>query len=98
MVTPQSGVQRSNPHMETTLFNVLPNLGVGVAAVGAMYGMYRLTLVRLKEKDEEFLTEIKEREEAFREYSKDVQQKTMQQLGENTRALERVIKHLDSHH
>ena len=76
---------------------ILPNLGVGVAAVGAMYFMYKLTLARMKEKDSEFLEEIREREQAFRNYSQEVQSQTLTQLSENTKALERVIDHLKQH-
>jgi len=75
----------------------LSNLSVGVAAVVVMYLMYKGTMARLKEKDHEFLDEIKDREKKFEELSHKILNETTKQLSENTKVLGRVIFHLDKH-
>lgn len=81
------------------LATALPNLGVGVAAVVVMFLMSRVItqiyVSRLKEKDQEFLAEIKEREVSFRTYEKEVRETTLKQLHETTRVVAENTKVMD---
>jgi len=82
---------------------ILPNLGVGVSAVAAMYLTYKLNAQQNKEKDAIMLAELKEREVNFRALEKEVRENITHALNESTRALtdsnltmRRVLDRLDS--
>lgn len=94
--------------METSLLQILPNLGVGVVSV------LSLGYVALKHsedsntRNEQFLNHLderarrheeamKEREQAFRQIEKEVRTQVLDQLSKNTATMERVMLHLDKH-
>lgn len=88
--------------MEEAIISSLGEAGVGVVAIAAIVFISRAFLARLKEKDEEFIREINKREQSFQTYANsrhqemiDLHKNTMIQLAENTKAMERVITHLD---
>ena len=90
--------------MTPDILTALPNLSIGVVSILALVYVTREFLKRLKEKDaeslkrdSELLSEIREREIAFRKYAGEVQSKTMSQLQDNTQVLERVIDYLNNH-
>lgn len=83
--------------MENSLIGVLPNLGVGVAAVLGIVFAIRYFLEALEKRAVEHAAAMKEREDAFRELEKEIRQTLVSQLVENTRAMERVVEHLNVH-
>lgn len=73
------------------LIESLPNLGVGVASIGAV--MY-ITFNFLKAMKEERNDHRKEREEYIKDM-REVRSSLIDQLAKNTVAMERVISHID---
>lgn len=82
----------------TALTSILPNLSVGVVAIGAIVYITMLNNKRAREDQTEFLTELKEREKAFRELESEIRTNIFEQLQENSRVMERVIDHINSVH
>lgn len=76
---------------------ILPNLGVGVAAVGGIVLSVRYFINALEKRATEHAQEMREREEAFRGLEKEIRTTLVSQLVENTRAMERVVEHLNAH-
>ena len=90
------------------LLTILPNLGIGVIAVLALG---YLTIKNGEERakaEQRFLGHLdvrttrheesmQERELALRNLESEVRTQVMGQLSENTKVLERVIKHMDNH-
>ncbi len=81
---------------------VITNLGIAGFSIWVMYKMYLVSSARFKEKYRELIEEIdktdrrnEDSEREFREYAKAVRDKTMAQMAENTKALDRVIQFLD---
>lgn len=77
---------------------IVTNLGIAGFALWVMYKMYLNSSARFKEKDIELIQEIDKRdrrneraEEAFRVYAREVQNKTTEQMIENTKVLSRVM-------
>lgn len=83
--------------MENTLLSVLPNLGVGVVAIGALIYVVNQFLNQLREIRVEHKAAMQERESAFRVLEKEVRTEILTQLSRNTAAMERVINHMDKH-
>lgn len=92
--------------MESSLFTIIPNLGIGVVAIITLGYVTRefinhLRLVHQEHKDvmgklhSEHLTELKEREVAIREVEKEVRQNITEQLSQNTQVMDRVVKALE---
>lgn len=77
-----------------SLITALPNLGVGVAAIGAVV----MITQSCKKSQTEFLKEMKEENIAFRELEKEVRHSIMNQLQKNTDAFEKVLTHINHHH
>jgi hypothetical protein len=81
--------------MDTTLWSILPNLGVGVASIGGLVYVIMLFLRELKEMRDEHRKSMDERESAFRDLEREVRTEILSQLSKNTAAMERVISHID---
>ena len=90
------------------LFNILPNLAIGVVAILALAYVTREFITHLgklhaehKEQlgtlHESHLGELKERETHLRGVEKEVRDNVIGQLGKNTQVMDRVITHLDRH-
>lgn len=82
----------------------LPNLGVGVASIGAVGFITVNFLKSMKEERREYKAAIDEREQAFRLLEKEVRTSISEQLynathqlTENSKTMERVIDHLEIH-
>jgi hypothetical protein len=92
--------------METAFLNVLPNLSVGALAVVTMAYMMIKNNESREKNTQRFLETLdnmrsqheaamKERESAFRELEREVRNKILSQLTDNSKIMERVIGHLD---
>ena len=86
------------------LAETLPNLGVGVASIGAVGFITINFLKSMKEERREYRSSLDERELAFRTLEKEVRTSISQQLynathqlTENSKTMERVIDHLETH-
>lgn len=83
--------------MEGALVEMLPNLGVGVASVVAIYFVVSMFLKALKDMRDSHEKAISERETAFRALEKEIRSQLTTQLTQNTQVMERVMLHLDTH-
>lgn len=92
--------------MESAFFSALPNLSVGALAVITMAYMMIKNNESRERNTQSFLTTLenmrtqheaamKERESAFRELEREVRNKILSQLTDNSKIMERVISHLD---
>ena len=86
---------------EQTLLQILPEAGVGVAAIIAIVMLTKEFLKMLRVKDETLAKELREREDSFRSFVRerhaefvDMHKATTTQLSENTRVMSEVISHL----
>lgn len=84
------------------LLTILPNLSIGVVAIGALYFVTVKFLEKLDARAIAHELAMREREEALREVERDVRKQlttivsqTNTVISENTRVLGRVIRHLD---
>ena len=77
---------------------VLPNLGVGVAAVGGIVMVVRYFLTALDTRAAAHETAMDKRETAFRSLEKDMRDSLVSQLVKNTQVMERVMDHLNAKH
>jgi len=83
--------------MDQSILTILPNLSIGVISILALVWVTRSFLVHLKDEREQERIERKEDQRAFRELEKEVRDKIMSQLGENTRAFDKVFTHIKIH-
>lgn len=79
------------------LLQVLPNLSIGVISIFALMWVTRSFLFHLKNEKEQERIERNQDKKAFRELEKEVRDKIMIQLGENTKAFEKVVVHFQVH-
>ena len=79
------------------LLTVLPNLSIGVVSILALVFITRSFLIHLKEERAQERQERTENQVAFRELEQEIRGSIMGQLGENTKAFERVMEHLKKH-
>lgn len=73
---------------------VLPNLGIGVVAVLALAYITRNFLEHLDARSKRHEEAMKEREEAFRTLEREVRDKILSQLNENSNLMERIMDKL----
>ena len=69
------------------------NLGIGGVSILVMWFMYKSSAEERKRNDER----MDNREKVFRDLEREVRDKIMSQLNDNTKAFERVIDHIQSH-
>jgi len=92
--------------METAFLTALPNLSIGALAVVTMAYMMIKNNESREKNTQRFLETLetmrsqheaamKERESAFRELEREVRNKILSQLTDNSKIMERVIGHLD---
>ena len=84
--------------MENELLQVLPNLGVGVAAVTGIVLVVRYFLAALDSRAQAHEAAMDKRENAFRSLEKDMRDSLVNQLVKNTQVMERVMDHLNAKH
>lgn len=84
------------------LFEILPNLSIGVISIGALVYVTNQFLVHLDERATQHEHSMTEREMALRAVEKEVRTNVLNQLSANTMAmndttksLERVVNYLD---
>lgn len=83
--------------MTPDILTILPNLSIGVVSILALVWVTRSFLMHLKEERELERKERKEDQSALRNLEKEVREKIMKQLGENTRAFDKVFTHIKIH-
>ena len=88
--------------MESALLSTLPNLSIGVVAVGALVLITRDFLKRMDDRATAHEAAMKEREDALRVVERDmrtelsrISEKSIHVIGENNRLMGRLITHLD---
>lgn len=88
--------------METSLANILPNLGIGVVAVLCLAYLTKFFIDKLDARAASHEKAMKEREDALRAVEREMRgsltniiSQTNSVVAENTRVLHRVINHLD---
>jgi len=92
--------------METAFLTALPNLSIGALSVVVMAYMMiknnesretntKRFLDTLESMRSQHEAAMKERESAFRELEREVRNKILSQLTDNSKIMERVIGHLD---
>lgn len=92
--------------MESAFFTALPNLSIGALSVITMAYMMIKNNESRERNTQSFLTTLdnmrtqhetamKERETAFRDLEREVRNKILSQLTDNSKIMERVISHLD---
>lgn len=81
--------------MEGTLIDILPNLGVGVASIGALVYIVVQFLNQLKSMRDSHELAMDKRESCFRALEREVRTEILSQLGKNTIVMERVMNKLD---
>lgn len=79
--------------MDASIITALPNLGVGVASIMALVYIS----MNCKKSQTEFLKEMKEENNSFRDLEKEVRHSIMSQLQKNTDAFEKVMLHIKNH-
>ena len=72
---------------EVSLLGLLPELGVGLAAIGALAYLSKTYIDRIERQDIRFISEISTREAKYNDLEKEVRDNVLAQLQENTRAL-----------
>ena len=77
--------------MESQLISLIPELSIGVIAIGSL--LY--VIDRNIKQNREFMIELKEREQAFRQLEKEVRTNIMAQLNKNTETLKEVVVLMD---
>lgn len=70
------------------------NLGIGGFAILVMWWMYAANRQERKEHFDAFVAQVTEREIAFRSLEKEVRDKIMHQLQDNSRLFEKVVEHM----
>ena len=88
--------------MEAALLSTLPNLSIGVVAVGALYFISVRFLEELRIRSDSHEAAMKEREAALRAVEREmrgeltkISEKSINVIAENNRVMARVINHLD---
>lgn len=79
------------------LINILPNLSIGVISILSLVWVTKQFIEHLREEKISERLERKENEIAFRSIEKEVREKIMSQLNENTRMFEKVFEHINKH-
>ena len=77
--------------MESQLISLIPELSIGVIAIGSL--LY--VIDRNIKQNREFMIELKEREQAFRQLEKEVRTNITAQLNKNTETLKEVVILMD---
>ena len=77
--------------MESQLISLIPELSIGVIAIGSL--LY--VIDRNIKQNREFMLELKEREQAFRALEKEVRTNITAQLNKNTETLKEVVVLMD---
>lgn len=70
------------------------NLGIGGFAILVMWWMYQANRQERKEHFDAFVAQLTEREISFRNLEREVRDRIMTQLNENTRLFEKVIERM----
>lgn len=90
--------------MEPTLFEILPNLSIGVVSIGALVYVTIQFIQKLDERATAHETAMDKREDALRQVEKEIRVELIQHLKDssvvianNAKVMERVINHLDHH-
>lgn len=77
------------------LLTVLPNLSIGVVAVLAMVYLVNRFTDASKEQSARHEKAMKEREDAFRALEKEIRDRLIEQLNQNTAVMQRVLDHFN---
>lgn len=88
--------------MSADLLSVLPNLSIGVIAVGALVYTTIVFQKSMDQRAQSHERSMKEREDALRLVEKEIRtelvsalQKSTSAITENAKVMERVVRHLD---